>query len=139
MERKPDWEQRLGDYLEAHRAARFAYGRHDCVLFAAGAVQAMTGVDPAKGVRGKYKTWRGSYGALRRRGWKSIEEMMDAHFARIPPAYAMRGDIVMAQGSLGMCAGRAAWFAGDEANPEGPASMPLGEWTAAWRVPFAAD
>ena len=134
--RKPDWEQRLADYLAAQHGARFAYGRHDCVLFAAGAVRAMTGAHLAKGVRGKYRGKLGAASQLKRRGWASLEKMMDAHFQRVVPAHAMRGDIVMAQGSLGICAGQRAWFAGDEANPDGPAFLPLKEWTAAWRVPF---
>ncbi|MBB4620123.1 DUF6950 family protein, partial [Sphingomonas abaci] len=68
MHRYPDWEARLAAYLEPLRARPFAWGRHDCSTFAAGAVEAMTGVDPMPEFRGRYSTARGSVRALRRFG-----------------------------------------------------------------------
>ncbi|MFA7505300.1 MAG: hypothetical protein WCZ28_11420 [Burkholderiaceae bacterium] len=129
------WESALADYLAAHRAAVFAWGDCDCVLFAAGAVAAMTGSDPAAEVRGRYRTRIGAMRKLRGRGWASLEGMMDAHFAQVPPAFAQRGDIVMANGSLGVCIGRTALFVGEEGGAPELVSLPLASWSQAWRVP----
>lgn len=52
--RLPDWETRLRSYIDSVRRTPFAYSVFDCALFAAGAVQAMTGVDPAESLRGRY-------------------------------------------------------------------------------------
>lgn len=43
--RLPDWRARLDQYLISVRDEPFAWGRHDCLRFAAGAVAAMTGKD----------------------------------------------------------------------------------------------
>lgn len=44
----------LRDYLEACCRRRWAWGSHDCTLFAADWVRFATGVDPAAGWRGRY-------------------------------------------------------------------------------------
>ena len=46
MIRKGDWEQALMRHVSACERTPFAYGEHDCTMFAAGAVLAMTGHDP---------------------------------------------------------------------------------------------
>lgn len=135
--RKKDWEGGLADYLAEHRHNPFAWGRHDCVLFAAGAVAAMTGVDPAAEARGRYATRIGSLRVLHRMGWRDLETMMDAYFDRIAPAFAQRGDAIMADRSLGICAGRFALFVGDsDAQVPGLVERPLADWSGAWRVPL---
>ncbi len=53
MIRHADWPARLAAYIEAHRSAPFAWGVHDCVLFASGAIAAITGTDPAASFRGR--------------------------------------------------------------------------------------
>ena len=47
--------------IEAARTRPFSYGDHDCCLFAANVVEAMTGVDPATEWRGRYCSKRGAY------------------------------------------------------------------------------
>lgn len=42
MQRLPDWPERLAAYVEARRHMPFDWGVNDCVLFAAGALDAMT-------------------------------------------------------------------------------------------------
>lgn len=54
MRRTFGWERRLADYIRASSGAPFSYGRADCGLWAAGAVQAVCGVDPAEPFRGAY-------------------------------------------------------------------------------------
>lgn len=134
--RLPDWEARLGDYLARHRHAVFAWGRLDCVLFAAGGIEALTGDDPAAAVRGRYRTKTGAARKLRAQGCRTVAALMDARFEAIQPAFAMRGDVVMAQGSLGLCLGALALFIGEEDGAPGLVSLPLAAWERAWRVPF---
>lgn len=56
MRRRPDWKLRLMRWLDEQRRAGFAYGLNDCAMFASGAIEAMTGEDPAA-------SWRGTYGS----------------------------------------------------------------------------
>ncbi len=135
--RQPDWEQALADYLAAHGAAVFTWGTCDCAMFAAGAVAAMTGTDPAADIRGRYKSQAGAARAIKHAGFANLSEWVSAKFQEVPPAWAYRGDLVMASGSLGICNGPAALFVGEENGLAGLVSTPLQEWERAWRVPFA--
>lgn len=135
--RLPQWEARLAEYLTAQRDAVFAWGRVDCVLFAAGAVLAMTGIDPAAAARGRYATAIGARRLMTRMGWADLPAMLAAHFGEIGPACAQRGDVVFDGRSLGVCAGRTACFLGDQEDYEtGLIHLPLARWERAWRVPF---
>jgi len=135
--RKADWEQALADYLAGHGGAVFAWGKCDCAMFAAGAVEAMTGINPAADVRGKYKSQAGAGRAIKQAGFADLGEWVSAKFDEVPPAFAQRGDIVMAEGSLGICNGALAWFVGEESGEAGLVSRPMMEWERVWRVPFA--
>ena len=55
MTRLPDWRARLNRYVADSARQEFRLGRMDCALFAAGAVEAMTGEDPARDLRGRYR------------------------------------------------------------------------------------
>lgn len=66
--RPAGWQGRLTAYLAERAREPFAPGRHDCMLFAAGAVQAMTGRDLARGWRG-YRTLAEGQRKLRRKGY----------------------------------------------------------------------
>lgn len=137
MIRSADWEERLGEYLAANNNAVFKYGKLDCALFAAGAVKAMTGADPARGFRGKYRSQASSIRAIRAAGFDSLAAVMDSKFQDIPTAFAQRGDLVMdGADSLGVCIGRDALFVGEEAGDAGLVRLPMASWSRAWRVPF---
>ena len=140
MHRYPDWEARLAAYLEPLRARPFAWGRHDCSTFAAGAVEAMTGVDPMPEFRGRYSTARGSVRALRRFGAGTLTATMDAKFEAVPASLAQRGDIVMSSGLLGICLGGFLVAVGSQGDREGLLRFDRGGWVdpRAWRVQFGA-
>lgn len=53
--RLPGWRKALTAYLAQVDGVKFRPGKHDCALFCAGAVKAMTGFDGARGWRG-YRT-----------------------------------------------------------------------------------
>lgn len=137
--RRKDWEDRLGAYLGQQRGAVFAYGQLDEVLFAAGAIEAMTGEDPAAHIRGHYTTRLGALRVLRREGYRNLIEAMDARYLTVPPAHAQRGDIALHDCGLGVCIGRDALFVGIEDGREGLVRLPMREWDMAWRIPFAGE
>lgn len=56
MERRENWEYFLSEFLFKRKDSTFRYGRNDCCLFVADAIERMTGVDPAVEFRGKYRT-----------------------------------------------------------------------------------
>jgi hypothetical protein len=91
-DRLQDWPARLDAYVEAHRKTCFAWGAHDCVTFAAGAIAAITGSDPLQGL-----TWGSAGGALRQ---LELEGGILAAVTRrlgdpIPPAMCQRGDLLL--------------------------------------------
>jgi hypothetical protein len=129
--RFPDWEDRLSAWLEACAGVPFEYGRHDCCLFAAGAVQAMTGADFGKPFRGKYKTEAGALKALKRRGFDSIEgPFTQALGAPVAVLMAGRGDIVSNGANIGVMWAGAALFVGES----GLETVPVAELQRAWSV-----
>lgn len=136
MIRYPDWEVRLAAYLEPLREEPFAWGRHDCCIFAAGAVLAMTGTDAMAEFRGRYSTKRGSAVALGRHGKGSLAATLDAKFEGIPVGHAHRGDIVMADGTLGIGMGAFSIHVGAVGERQGLIRKSRSEWTRAWCVPM---
>lgn len=138
MYRKPDWEARLAAYLEPLRLRAFAWGQHDCCTFSAGAVEAMTGVDPMPEFRGRYSTAIGSARALSRFGRRTLDATLDAKFESVPASLAQRGDIVMSGGLLGICWGAVLFAVGREGEREGLVRIDRRAWVEplAWRVQY---
>ncbi len=132
--RVSDWETRLADYLAGMAGAEFRFGAADCALFAAGAVLAMTGNDPAAAFRGKYRSQAGAIRALRQIGAGSLEATIDALFVEKPVGFALRGDLVMHDGAVGVCIGGDALFVGEEGGAPGMIRVPRSQWQKAWHV-----
>lgn len=105
MTRHPDWRARLTAYVSATDAPDFAYGRHDCALFAAGAVLAMTGIDHAAPFRRHYTTLRGGLRVLRRAGFADHVALAAAHLPALHPSQAMPGDLAVFDGPEGAVLG----------------------------------
>jgi hypothetical protein len=95
VSRLDDWHPRLQRYLQDIRTVPFAYGTHDCGLFVAGAVQAMTGKDFAVDYRGRYTTLKGGLKALSKRRFADHVALLDATLFQVPPAFAALGDIAV--------------------------------------------
>ncbi|SDC31189.1 hypothetical protein SAMN05444678_102271 [Sphingomonas sp. YR710] len=142
--RYADWETRLGGFLGKCRSVPFAYGKHDCCTFASGAVLAMTGVDAMAEFRGRYRSMAGSVRALRRIGKGTLAATLDAKFEAVEPAFAHRGDLVMADdgqwvdgrcgGALCVSFGAFAIGVGSEGQHEGLVKVDRRHWQRAWRV-----
>lgn len=138
MRRLPDWDARLAAYLEPLRVRAFAWGSHDCCTFTAGAVEAMTGIDPIPEFRGAYTDAIGAARALRTVGQGTLAATLDQKFAAIAPALAQRGDIVMTGGLLGICWGGFVMVVGREGEREGLLRLDRAQWIEprAWRVQY---
>ncbi|CAN1576319.1 hypothetical protein MCELHM10_03932 [Paracoccaceae bacterium] len=133
--RRPGWERRLVDAVEAARGLPFSWGRHDCATFAFDLRRDLTGsYDVAALWRGRYTTARGAVRVMRRLGWQSLEaagrDLLGEPLPSVP--LAQRGDLVLAGTGLGfgVCLGaRAAGVA-----PEGLVLVPLAACAFAWRI-----
>lgn len=91
--RHPEWEKRLVAVTEAHMNTPLVWGKSDCLLTVADAVEAATGDDPAKDIRGKYKGKTGAYRLIKSRGFDSLIAILADRFEEIPASLAQRGDV----------------------------------------------
>lgn len=152
MRRRADWVSRFRDAYQERQAAPFQWGAHDCCLAPCDLIEAMTGCDPGRRLRG-YTSARGAAAKLRAlaptgtRPADRLECVVErlaaaAGFVEVPVARAQRGDGVVV--SAETAAGRledalalvdlsglsvvTAHYAG------GWIRLPLGDATRAWRV-----
>lgn len=155
ISRKEHWHLALSNYFDDVAYNRFEYGKFDCCLFVAGAVQAMTGVDLAADYRGNYTDADSATKALQTIGAGSLAKTLTSMFGKPRHvAHAKRGDIVLYHdrddeiGALGICCGTFSRFIGcvdESGNPlpadgEEPAQGLIPVLTRscslAWAVPF---
>lgn len=135
-----DWEDRLGTYLDRVAEEPFRWGTHDCALFAASCVNAMTGVDPARDYRGTYDTGRGAAAALREHGAGTLLKTVRSWFGPEKSVhFAKRGDLVMRDSTaVGICVGRYSWFVGADQGLDRLVIIPTADCRYAFTVPFEA-
>lgn len=93
--RLPDWRPRLAAYMQRVARLPFRPGRNDCALFAAGAVEAMTGVDLAAGWRGTYRHLADGQAALLAAGYRDHFDLIEQHFQEVAPAFSKIGDLAV--------------------------------------------
>lgn len=97
--RLKDWPSRFDAVLRAARRQPFAWGVHDCCLWAADAVLACTGADPAAAVRGTYADALAAWRLVEQFG--GMQAIGAAAGPEISPRLAAAGDVglaTMAQG-----------------------------------------
>jgi hypothetical protein len=135
MRRLVDWRSRLTAFVADAARRPFAPGHHDCALFAAGAVAAMTGFDAAADWRGRYTTLRGGLRVLRREGYADHLALVTAHLPPVHPAFARAGDLAAVPGPEGMALGVVQGERIYVLHPGGLATVDLLAATHAWRVP----
>jgi len=102
--RLDDWRARLAAEMDRQRRDAFAWGRHDCAIgFAAGIVEALTGVDLAQDYRGRYRTQAGALRPLRDSGAAGLGDFAATMLPEIHPSRARVGDlgIIAAPGVIG--------------------------------------
>lgn len=95
FKRSPDWRPRLAEYMAEIARLAFRPGRHDCALFVAGAVKAMTGQDLGADWRGKYRTLTGGQKALVRAGFADHIALVASLCPEVQPALAQVGDVAV--------------------------------------------
>jgi len=107
------WHADLLKYAQDVARREFKPGQHDCALFTAGAVKAMTGVDLARGWRSKYRSLKRGHALLRENGFPDLASLVAEHFQEIPSLSAQVGDIAIieqdGEQALGIVQGRYAW------------------------------
>lgn len=104
LHRLDDWRARLAAEIDRQRREPFAWGRHDCAIgFGAAIVEAITGVDLARGYRGKYASPKGAAKVLAAAGAATLADFVAQMLPEVPPGLARVGDIgvVSADGEIG--------------------------------------
>jgi hypothetical protein len=109
-----DWPERLAEFIASRRQEPFAYGTHDCCQFAAAAVEAMTGENPA--AAWQYSNELGAARLIIETG--GIDKLVsEAMGGPVHPSQAGRGDVVLAEldrgPTIGVCLGRDCAFPAD--------------------------
>lgn len=122
--RLPDAAEALARLLAERQRAPFAWGSHDCCLWAADAVRAQVGVDPAAALRGRYASALQAARVIAAAGG-SLEDI--ARAALGPP---LRNPMLACAGDVGLTMGRVA----DDPADRATLAVCLGEW---WAVPAA--
>lgn len=77
------------------------WGAHDCALFAAGCVAAITSKDFAAEFRGKYDDEPSAMRLLDTLGCADVGDLASRYLPEIAPHEARRGDVVLIDGKLG--------------------------------------
>lgn len=139
--RLPDWDARLDDYLRRASQSSFQPGVHDCALFAAGALAAMTGLDHARDLRGRYTTLIEGRRLLRAAmGSSSLCRVIEQCLGLSVHdgwAQARRGDLALVRDSSGQRTLGIVDLSGERvalAGNEGLVFMPLSAIVKAWKV-----
>jgi len=119
--------------LAAARAQAFGWGQHDCFLFAAEDVQALTGHDVAAPWRGRYRTQRGALRHIAAYGGTFTGAFTRLFGAEpVPVAQARRGDVadLVRAGvhHLGVVSGAHVAFLGEQGIIMVPRSQTLQVW-----------
>ena len=141
VRRRQDWPQRFAAFIEERRHTPFAWGQHDCCLFACDGIVATTGLDPAaKLFRGQYHEALGAVRLLREHGG------VEALAARTCAEYgwpelrtvrlAQRGDLLLCdltnhrEPALGLCVGEQGAFP----SADGLVFVGVEHCLRAWRI-----
>lgn len=134
--RLPDWKSRLGTYVAGQFNQPFRPGIFDCAIFAAGAVEAMTGVDLSAPFKGRYSTLEAGIEALRAAGHANHLALIIDTFDEVHPAFAQPGDIALLDGgdhaAIGIVQGEHIYALRGDAGGVGLA--PRDAMQRAWRV-----
>lgn len=129
--RLPDAASRLQRLVLQRMAAPFAWGLHDCALWAADAIEAQLGVDPAHALRGRYRTHLGARRLLAPLGGLAGVAGAVLGPSLRSPLLACTGDVgFTSQGALAVCAGET-WLV---ATAQGVGHLALTDAVQAWRV-----
>lgn len=100
--RVDNWEHKLFEFIEQNKKTCFQLGEFDCCLFAAKAVEIMTGDNLYSEFLGKYKTPQGYLKLIKKKGFTSIENFVSSIFQEKNIKNVKRGDLVFMAGAVGV-------------------------------------
>lgn len=140
--RKSNWQSELSAYLVGCAHTPFQYGSLDCGLFVAGAIRAMTGVDVAVDLRGRYRNRREAFAAIRALcGHPTMQAAADYladvyGIPEVPVLCAQRGDAVQLRRGRASSVGIVAMHGTEILTPyaAGILYLPLSHATRAWHI-----
>jgi len=133
--RIPTWRTALHETVEAHRRVPFAWGQHDCALFAADCIKAMTGLDLATGFRGSYHSASGAQRALKRAGYSDLVSLAANFFEETTAMMAGAGDIAAFETPDGWALGVVVGERVTVLGPDGLGSLDRLDAAKAFRIP----
>ena len=139
MQRKDNWPARLVAKIEAARDKPFSWGEHDCCTFASACVEAMTGENPMKIFKGRYRSEADAGSILRQKGAGNLLDTLTEILGKpVPVEKAERGDVVYSVfetgPSVGVCFGKNSYFVGEESGRDGLISLPTRESAKAFKI-----
>ncbi len=93
--RVPGWDRAVEELATAHIAIPPEWGVSDCLMCAADAMKAVTGIDPLAQFRGKYKTEAGAARKMRKNGCENVKDVFETYLQLEPVnrLSARRGDV----------------------------------------------
>jgi hypothetical protein len=99
--RYPDWQTRFWSALEKHRPAAFAFGRHDCVLFAATMADAISDADYVGRARDAFSWTDAREAALIIKGKNLAMLVQTVMGSSMRWQYMSMGDMVLIEDDVG--------------------------------------
>ena len=135
MSRLLDWQGRLEAYLSAVARTPWRPGTQDCVIFAVGWRQAVTGIDLMEDFRGAYTTLEQGFELLRAQGWPDHISAVTQGLEECPPHRMVMADLVTVEGAegepaFGGCGGGHLHVL----HPRGLGLLPLTAAMRCWRL-----
>ncbi len=144
LKRQKYWATRgYHQFLLERAHAKFAWGQHDCALFAADGVLAMTGVDIAADFRGKYSDEAGAMALIKSlTGGATVADAAawcaaKHGLAELKPAkMAQRGDLVVFEAPSGSLVAGLVHLSGQmvATGEDGLYRFPISKVLRSWRV-----
>lgn len=134
--RQPGWDVQLATYVRDGMSLSFAWGRHDCCLWAAGWVDLATGTKIHRAFAGRYDDLKGALRLVREAGGlASLTSLALAGTPIMEPLKAIRGDIAIVPGAyqidaVGIILGRQVAVL----TPDGLEGVPVSQVITAWAI-----
>lgn len=114
--RRDDWVEQLWTAIENDAQTPFVWGQHDCCLFAAKVVDAMTDGSFVSQLQAAYQDEAGALQFIADQG--GLESAVSGFLGAAKTGRPQRGDVVMYDGengeTLGICAGSVIVAAGQD-------------------------
>lgn len=134
LKRKSDWAELLIAEINKAQKTPFKWGEHDCALFVADVILAMTDVDLAADLRGTYSTYKGSLKVIKKAGFKTIQDIVDSKLENIEINQSIRGDVICVRTANGPALAINAGLTAAAASTYGIESYHRSAWLKAWSI-----